>query len=224
MRLNGAKICVPSGAGADAYIVSARDAGKPDSRDGVGLYFVPANSPGLTRQNWRMADGSVAVSLNFDGVMVDEGSRLLGGIEAIEAIQILANLARSAEMLGIMDRMFTETLDYLRAREQFGSKLGKFQAIQHRMVAQYAAIEQSRALLNLAQVSWDKPEFAQAVAGARAFIAPGAIHLGHEMIQFHGGMGVTDELAVGGAHKRLLVLSRWPGDPDTALDRFAGIA
>jgi alkylation response protein AidB-like acyl-CoA dehydrogenase len=61
------------------------------------------------------------------------------------------------------------------------------------------------------------------VSGARAFIAPAAVALGHEMIQFHGGMGVTDELSIGHGHKRLLVLSRWPDDPDAALDRFAGV-
>jgi alkylation response protein AidB-like acyl-CoA dehydrogenase len=123
-----------------------------------------------------------------------------------------------------MERIFAETLEYLRTREQFGNRLASFQAIQHRMVAQYAVIEQSRALLNLAQVSWGKDEFAGAVAGARAFIAPASITLGHEMIQFHGGMGVTDELSITHAHKRLLVLSRWPDDPDIALDRFAGVA
>ena len=137
---------------------------------------------------------------------------------------VLASLARSAEMLGIMERMLAETQEYLRTRNQFGTSLGKFQAIQHRMVTQYTVIEQGRALLNLAQVSWGKPEFARAVAGVRAYLALNAIELGHEMIQFHGGMGVTDELSVGGAHKRLLLLSRWPVDPDTALDCFAEIA
>ena len=102
--------------------------------------------------------------------------------------------------------------------------MGSFQAIQHRMVAQYAAIEQARALINFAQVNWGKPDFARAVRGARAFVAPASIALGHEMIQFHGGMGVSDELSIGHAHKRLLVLSRWPDEPEAALDAFAGVA
>jgi alkylation response protein AidB-like acyl-CoA dehydrogenase len=92
------------------------------------------------------------------------------------------------------------------------------------MVAQYAAIEQSRGLLNLALVTYGADGFVDAVRGLRAFIGPASIELGHEMIQFHGGMGVTDELSIGHGHKRLLVLSRWPDDPETALDRFAGIA
>jgi alkylation response protein AidB-like acyl-CoA dehydrogenase len=170
-----------------------------------------------------MADGSMAVSLTLDGVLAGPDTRLGGGAAQIADVEVLASLARSAEALGIMERIFAETLDYLRIREQFGKPLSSFQALQHRMVAQYAAIEQSRALLNLALVSWGKPDFAAAVAGARAFIAPASIELGHEMIQLHGGMGVSDELSIGHAHKRLLVLSRWPDDPEAALDRFAGV-
>jgi alkylation response protein AidB-like acyl-CoA dehydrogenase len=154
---------------------------------------------------------------------VPAGNRLEGGLAALAGIEVLAALARAAEALGIMERLFADTLDYLRTRQQFGSALGGFQAIQHRMVAQYAAIEQSRALINLALVSWGQDGFVQAVHGARAFIADASVDLGHEMIQFHGGMGVTDELAIGGGHKRLLMLSRWPEDPLTGLDRYAGL-
>ncbi|MEP6870195.1 MAG: acyl-CoA dehydrogenase family protein, partial [Novosphingobium sp.] len=190
---------------------------------GVGLYFVLAGSDGLSQEPWRLADGSRAVSLRLDGVTVPADRQLTGGVAALSTAETLASLARSAEAIGIMARMFAETLDYLRTREQFGAKLASFQAIQHRMVAQYAVIEQGRALLNLALVSRSDAEFAQAVDGARAFIAPASIELGHEMIQFHGGMGVSDELAIGHGHKRLLVLSRWPEAPEATLDRFAAV-
>lgn len=220
-RIDGGKAYVPAGAGVDGYIVSARSTGSPDAADGLGLYFVPAGAAGLSIDEWRMADGSAAASLDFAQVA---GERLDGGVAEIAAIELIADLARSAEAMGIMERIFAETSDYLRTRRQFGSALSDFQAIQHRMVAQYASIEQSRGLLNHALVSHGGEGFESAVRGLRAFIAPASIELGHEMIQFHGGMGVTDELAIGHGHKRLLVLSRWPDDPDTALDRFAGIA
>ncbi|MCW1382745.1 acyl-CoA dehydrogenase family protein [Novosphingobium sp. KCTC 2891] len=219
--LTGAKPFVVTGAGVDGYVVTARTGGAPGSTDGLGLYFVEAGAPGLTATSWRMADGSVAASLVLDTV---PAVKLNGGAALLASIEEMASLARSAEALGIMQRLFDDTLDYLRTREQFGSPLGQFQAIQHRMAAQYTAIEQARALLNLAMVTQGTPDFASAVQGARAFIAPAALELGHEMIQFHGGMGVTDELIVGHGHKRLLVLSRWPDDADAALDRFAGIA
>lgn len=223
-RLSGAKPYCVVGGGADGYIVSARLSGQPGDAQGVALFLVPAGTPGASARDWTMADGSVATSLELEGVIVPAGNRLGDdGLTAIAAASDLAALARSAEALGIMERLLHETIDYLKTRDQFGSPLGAFQAIQHRMVAQYAVIEQSRALLNLALVSWQSDEFANAVHGARAFIADASVELGHEMIQFHGGMGVTDELAIGGGHKRLLVLSRWPEGPLAALDRYAGL-
>ena len=224
VRMSGAKAYVPAGAGAGGYVVSARTTGAPGECAGVGLYFVPADAPGLGVTSWRWADGGVAVSLTFADVAVPAAHCLTGGAEEIADVTELANLARSAEALGIMERIFADTQDYLRTREQFGARLASFQAVQHRMVAQYSAIEQGRALLNLALVAEDAENFTRAVQGARAYFSAASVALGHEMIQFHGGMGVTDELAIGQGHKRLLALSRWPDDPDAALDRFAGVA
>jgi alkylation response protein AidB-like acyl-CoA dehydrogenase len=219
--LTGAKSCVPAGSGVDGYIVSVRESGAPASADGVAMYFVAADAPGLSVNPWRMVDGTVAVSLTLSAV---PAVRLGGSLADLAENDLLASLARSAEAMGIMQCLFDATLDYLRTREQFGVTLGSFQAIQHRMAAQYAVIEQARALLNLAIVSAGSDRFASAVFGLRAFVAPAAVELGHEMIQFHGGMGVTDELFIGSGHKRLLAISRWPDDPEVALDRFAKVA
>lgn len=216
-RLDGAKPFGIAGSKADGYLVSALLDGT------VELFLVPADAAGLTCRDWPLVDGTHAAALTLDGVIVPAGNRLDGGLAALAEVEVLAALARAAEALGIMERLFADTLDYLRTRQQFGTALGQFQAIQHRMVAQYATLEQSRALLNLAQVSWGQDGFARAVHGARAFISTASVELGHEMIQFHGGMGVTDELAIGGGHKRLLMLSRWPEDPLTGLDRYAGL-
>ncbi|GGC13628.1 acyl-CoA dehydrogenase [Novosphingobium endophyticum] len=219
-RLSGSKPYCIAGGGADGYVVSARLSGNPGEAEGIGLYFIDADAGGLSSRKWHMADGSVAAALTFENV---SATRLDGGLDALAETGQIAALARSAEALGIMERIFQETLDYLRTRDQFDAPLGSFQAIQHRMVAQYAVIERSRALLNLALVSWGTADFARNVQGARAFIADASVTLGHEMIQFHGGMGVTDELAIGGGHKRLLVLSRWPEPPLASLDRYAGL-
>lgn len=221
--LSGEKPYCIAASGADGYIVSARVSGAPADAQGVALFLVPADAPGISAKRWHLADGSVACALVLKDVRVSDNNRLNGGLETIAEVEVLASLARSAEALGIMERLFADTLDYLRTREQFGTALGTFQAIQHRMVAQYAAIEQSRALLNLALVSWESGDFERAVHGARAWISEASVTLGHEMIQFHGGMGVTDELAIGGGHKRLLVLARWPEGPQAALDRYAAI-
>lgn len=220
-RLSGTKPYCAAGGGADGYLVSARISGEPGDAAGVALFLVPAGTPGAATRDWTMADGSVATSLQLESAAASKLSD--DGLVAIAEASDLAALARSAEALGIMERLLAETIDYLRTRDQFGAALGSFQAVQHRMVAQYAVIEQSRALVNLALVSWGSADFTAAVNGARAFIADASVELGHEMIQFHGGMGVTDELAIGGGHKRLLVLSRWPEGPLAALDRYAGL-
>ena len=94
------------------------------------------------------------------------------------------------------------------------------------MVAQYAIIEQARALLDLAVMTDPDDHIAwqRAIAGARAFISDASIGLGHEMIQLHGGMGVADELIIGHGHKRLVMLSRYPETAAVALDVYAGLA
>ncbi|VWX48922.1 Acyl-CoA dehydrogenase [Novosphingobium sp. 9U] len=226
-RLSGTKPFCAAGGGADAFIVPARIHGEPGDRTGVALFLIPATQPGASLRPWHMADGSVAVALTLEDVMISDDHKLDragdDGLAAIDAANELADLARSAEALGIMERLFADTIDYLRTRSQFGAAIGSFQAIQHRMVAQYAVIEQARALLNLALVSSESAEFGKAVQGARAFLARTSLELGHEMIQFHGGMGITDELAIGAGHKRLLVLSRWPESPQATLDRYAGV-
>jgi alkylation response protein AidB-like acyl-CoA dehydrogenase len=215
--LSGTKSLVPAGVGVDAFIVSARASGDADD---IGLYLVAAHAPGLTAAPWRLVDGSVGVSLTLDQVAAQP---LPGGLAEIETAYRLAALLQSAEALGIMEKLHADTVDYLRTRKQFGVALGNFQALQHRMVAQYAVLEQSRALLNLAMMAdpADQAAQARAIDGARAFIAEASITLGHEMIQLHGGMGVTDELIIGHGHKRLLMLSRWPDNADAALDRYA---
>ena len=210
--LNGQKPLAIAGGEADGFIVGTRDG---------ALYLVPADAPGLEVREWRLADGTHTASLQFESVAVPAAHRLDIPAEAAARIETLAALARTSEALGIMDAMFQETLDYLRTREQFGTQIGKFQAIQHRMAALYATLEQCRALVETAIVSDGTDSFADDTHGARAFIAERSLELGHEMIQMHGGMGITDELSIGQGHKRLLVLSRWPEAPVASLDRYA---
>ncbi len=216
-RLSGEKSLVLAGVGADAFIVSARTSGAVSDRDGIALFLVEAGAQGVNLNPWRLIDGSVAVTLTLDNVLVDEGACLGGGLDDIEASQVRAALATCAEAVGIMERLFADTLDYLKTRKQFGVTLGSFQALQHRMVAQYSMLEQARGLLNLAIIE----NTARAIHGARAFISEASITFGHEMIQMHGGMGVTDELAIGHGHKRLMMLSRWPDGAGAALDRYS---
>lgn len=216
VQITGTKPFTMGGCEADLYLVSALDS---DAGDGGALYLVAADADGLDVETWRVADGSMAAMLRLNDVRpiarIEDGARLLAQVEQT------ASLARSSEMVGIMERLFEHTLDYLRQREQFDQPLSRFQAIQHRMAALYAKLEQAKSLLDFAIVSEGTPDYAKRLDGARAFIAETGIELGHEAIQLHGAMGITQELSIGQGHKRLMVLSRWPEAPDAALDRFA---
>ncbi len=224
--LNGAKSVAPAAPGADGYIVSARLEGRARDHAGVEWFLVPPDARGLELVPYRLIDGSAAAALTFTNAKLADEARLGGSLVDLDEVEARASIAETAEAVGVMDALFTATLDYLKTRKQFGQPLGSFQALQHRMVAQYAKLEQSRSLL-LAAVMADAGDAAQrmkTIAGARAFIAEAALALGHEAIQLHGGMGVSDELMIGAAHKRLVKFSRYPIDAATSLDRFAGVA
>lgn len=224
--LNGEKVAVANPVGADALIVSASDSEDPSDRAAINLYLVPADTHGVALRTYRQIDGGLAACVSLDDLELGPQSLIRGGFDAIVWAETRASLARSAEALGLMETIFQQTLGFVRQRRQFGVPLSSFQALQHRLVAQYVALEQSRSLIYGAALA--DPSEADAwrtrISGARAFISEHSVALGHEAIQMHGGMGVSDELPIGHAHKRLLLLSRTPSDSATALDEYAGIA
>lgn len=216
-RIEGEKTLILAGSGADAYLVSAHDG------QGVHFYLIPAGSPGIQRRDYRLVDGSVASELRLLSVPATE--RLDGGMAELSKVADHARIAASAEMIGIMSMLFQTTLDYVRTRKQFGVAIGSFQAIQHRLADLYAMLELSRSqLYRAALADGDERERARAVAGAKSYIGASALKIGEECIQFHGGMGTTDELIIGHGHKRLLLLSTLLGDPDSELARFDAMA
>lgn len=206
--LSGTKTFVLAGAAADIFLVSAV------TDDGGGLFAVAASA--VQKQPYTIVDGSLAVEFTLFKVVA--GDRLATAA-VIEKAVTETRLMAAAEMLGLAQKMFDETLVYVRERRQFGQSIGSFQAVQHRLVDAYARLEQMRSMLwrtAMADVGDGR-----AVRGAKALIAEGALHIGHEAIQLHGGMGVSDELAIGHAHKRVLLLSKLFGDPAGDLQVFA---
>ena len=206
--LSGRKTFVLAGEGADIYLVTAATDGGPS------LFAVDAEA--VQPQAYKLIDGSGAVEF----ALYDAPGDLLGA-SAIDAAVTATRLMAAAEMLGLAQKMFDETLVYVRERRQFGQAIGHFQALQHRMVDCYARLEQMRSTLWRTAMG----EMSNAdILGCKAFIADGALHIGHEAIQFHGGMGVSDDLAIGHAHKRVLLLSKLFGDPASDLASFAAAA
>ncbi len=218
VELSGAKTFVLAGEGADAFIVTAREHGAPSAVEGLSLWLVPADAANLERRNYRLVDGSVACELRLHGVT--DAERLEGGAEALLACFDEARIAACAEMIGLMSLLFEATLEHVRTRKQFGQPIGSFQAVQHRMADQYAALEQSRSQMLRAALTIGDGARA-AIAGAKAFVSEAAVKLGEECIQFHGGMGISDELAIGHGHKRILVLAMLLGDSDSELRRYS---
>ncbi|MGE4430391.1 MAG: acyl-CoA dehydrogenase family protein [Sphingobium sp.] len=211
--VNGAKQMVPAAGSADIFAVSAT---KPDGA--VGLFLVPADAPGLSVRGYHMVDGSVAGDLVLSGVSAEP---MEGGQAAIDAVLDEARLAICGELLGLMTMMFDATLDYLKTRRQFGQPIGSFQAIQHRMADNYGLLELSRSqLYRAAAMTADDPARESAIAGAKAYIGGSAMALGEDAVQLHGGIGTTEELMVGQAFKRVLLLASLLGDSDWEMRRY----
>jgi len=215
VRLSGVKTFVLAAAGADALIVSATEAGT------VSFYLVPVDTPGLSIQPFRVVDGSIGAEVALRDVCVPASARLRHGLDALDTIVAQAALAASAEMLGLMTLLLDTTLDYVNTRQQFGTPLGKFQVIQHRLADAYMGIENARSALYRAAIAAPDP---RAAAGAKALISEAAITVGHTAIQLHGGMGMTDELLIGHAHKRIMLLAHHFGDARATLDRYLDAA
>jgi len=215
VRINGAKQMVLGGGFADHLVVLARSGtGGP-----LGLYLVDARGSGVAQREYRLTDGMLASDIRFTGAPAQP---MAGGEEALDRVIAQTRLAICAELLGLMETMFHQTLDYLKTRTQFGQPLGAFQALQHRMADCYARLELSRSQLYRAAGTGEADAGARrrAILGAKAYISESAMHVGEEAVQLHGGIGVTEELLVGQAFKRVVTLSTLFGDAGTEIDGY----
>lgn len=201
--LHGERRLVRHGDQAGAFILDTGAAGP-------GLLLLDATSKGLTVAPYRLADGDMAVWLQFDGVSVPASAQLTASARTRDRAFALSQLAVIAEMVGLMQTLYEATIDYVGERKQFGAPIGTFQVVQHRCARLFVLLEQSRSLL-LRAVHASDEAFERHVLEARAYIADAALRLAQDATQLHGGMGVTDELLVGRGHRRLLVLSHLHG-------------
>jgi alkylation response protein AidB-like acyl-CoA dehydrogenase len=223
IHLDGEKTVALLAAGCDQWIVSARERGAPTDPDGIGFYLVTPAAAGIERRDFRLADGSSASAIRFRGVTA--GQRLRGGYAEFAAAIDTARFATGAEMLGIMSTLMASTVDYLRSREQFGVPLASFQALQHRLADLYVLLEQSRSQLYRAAVCMESDtQRERSIAGMKSYVSSAAIQIGEECVHLHGGIGTTDELALGHGYKRLLVLATLFGDANAELTRFCRLA
>ncbi len=215
--LSGEKTFVMGALLTDMFVVTALLDGE------TACFLIPRDSHGVEVRAYRLADGSIAGELKLTRASVSTASQINLDMPALELIIGDARLYASAEMVGLGQRLLDDTLAYVKEREQFGVAIGSFQALQHRMVECYAKIEQCRSMLYRAALTdrSDAAAWQRATAGAKAFIGENVDAIAREAVQMHGGMGITDELAIGHAMKRVMVLARLFGDVDTALGEYS---
>jgi len=213
--LSGEKTMVMGALLADLFVVTADLSGE------TACFLVPKDAPGLEVRAYRLADGSIAGEIKL--TRTPASAKLALDAAGLAAIAAEIRLLAAAEMVGLGQRLLDDTLAYVKEREQFGVAIGSFQALQHRLVDCYAREEQARSMLYRAALTdrGDAAKWQRAAAGAKAFIGENVDAIAREAVQMHGGMGITDELAIGHALKRVLVLARLFGDVDTVLAEYA---
>lgn len=227
--IDGAKSVVYGAPDATHFIVTARTSGEQRDRAGVSLFLVEAGTAGITAHNYRLIDGRGAADLEFNGVRV-AGDALLGiegqSLPLIEQVMDEAIAAVCAEAVGGMRRMLEDTIEYTKQRRQFGQPLSSFQALQHRMVDMYMALEKAVSAVYLVTLKLDADpvERALAASAAKATIAQCARFIGQNAVQLHGGMGMTDELAVGHYFKRATMIEYELGSRDFHVARYAELS
>jgi alkylation response protein AidB-like acyl-CoA dehydrogenase len=223
--LNGHKAVVYAAPWATHLLVTARTGGGQRERDGVSLFLVEANRPGIVRRDYPTVDGFRASEIYFENASVP-GDALLGAeggaLPLVEKIVDEAIAAVCAEGTGVMRRLHAGTQDYARQRKQFGRAIADFQVLQHRMVDMFMEVEQSASMTLMATLKLDLPDAERmaAVSQAKAKVGKGLKFTGQSAVQIHGGIGITDELAIGHYFKRATMIEGQFGSVDHHLARF----
>jgi alkylation response protein AidB-like acyl-CoA dehydrogenase len=230
-RLHGEKIWVLNGHAADAIIVSARTAGDERDSSGVSLFVVDRDTPGLTVSPVNTMDGRKAAMLRLDGVVVGEERRVGSEGEATSVLNEIFDLGAAAvcaEGVGICQTVLDMTTEYLKTREQFGVKIGSFQALQHRAVDMFIETELLRshsieANIRMADRTQAPALRQSAVSAAKVQMATGGKMVVQQGIQLHGGIAITEEHNMGLYFKRMHIINTLFGDEEHHLERLASL-
>ena len=223
-RLDGAKSVVVHGDSADKLIVSARVSGERHDPDGIGLFLVDPNASGVARRAYPMRDGTHAADVALSGVEAEALGEPGAGLAVIERVTEAGIAATAAEAVGTMETMLNMTVEYMKTRVQFGKPIGENQALQHRATEMMIAMEQGRSLAMLASVMIDDDNAAQRahdISTAKVGVGQAARFVSQNAVQLHGGIGMTDEYAVGHYFRRCMVIEHSFGDTGYHLSKLA---
>jgi alkylation response protein AidB-like acyl-CoA dehydrogenase len=227
-RLDGRKAVATGAPMADQLIVTARTSGDQRDTQGVSLFLVDKSAPGVTTRDYVTVDGRQASEIALDGVSLSADA-LLGeeraGLPLVEQVLDEARAALCAEALGVMGQLLSQTIAYTRQRRQFGQPISEFQVLQHRMVDMFIQHEQAISMTYMATLKLDQPapERAKAVSAAKAFVGKACRFIGQNAVQTHGGIGLTNELALSHYFKRAAMIESELGSVDWHLARYQGL-
>jgi pimeloyl-CoA dehydrogenase small subunit len=224
--LDGQKSVVLHGDSADTLIVSARTSGGRRDRDGITLFALDSESPGVEIHGYQAQDGQRVAEVRLTGVALPDEA-VLGGVDAglpvLEAAIDHGIAALAAEAVGAMEGLHALTLDYLKTRRQFGVPIGSFQNLQHRAVDMLMALEQARSMAMFAAMMLSAPpeERGRAISAAKVQINRSSRLIGQQAVQLHGAIGMTMEYKAGHYFKRLTAIESLLGDTDHHVMRIA---
>ena len=225
-RLEGSKTFVVEGMAATSFIVAARTSGNPGDANGITLLLVPASAPGITRERLSTVDSRGYANLTFKEVEVGADA-VLGekdqGFALLDAILDRARAGLAAEMLGTAAQAFDMTLEYLKTREQFGRVIGSFQALGHRAAGLFTSMELARSCAEAALQGLDAQadNAAELCSLSKCRVGDFLHEMSNQLIQIHGGIGMTDEFDAGFYLKRARVLEALYGNQSFHRDRYA---
>jgi pimeloyl-CoA dehydrogenase small subunit len=223
-RLDGAKSVVVHGDSADRLIVSGRVSGDRHDPDGIGLFLVDAKAAGIARRGYPMRDGTHAADIALSGVEAEALGEPGQALATLRRVYQAGIAATSAEAVGAMETMLNMTVEYLKTRVQFGRPIGDNQALQHRATEMMIAMEQGRSLAMLAAVMVDDEDAAQRdrdISTAKVGVGQSARFVSQNAVQLHGGIGMTDEYAIGHYFRRCMVIEHSFGDTNYHLSKLA---
>lgn len=224
--ITGSKIVVSTAPLATHLVIAARTSGKPGDAQGISLFlteFDPA-ATGLEVHSYRTVDDRRAADVVFDGLRLPADALLArDGWASLARARDEGAAAVCAEAVGAMRKVLADTVDYCKNRQQFGQPIGGFQVLQHRMVDMHMELEQavSAAYLAVLNLDADPDVRARAVSAAKATVGRAARFVGQNAVQLHGGMGMTEELAIGHYFKRLTAIQYEFGCTDFHRTRYA---
>jgi len=226
--LNGYKSVVMNGPSANKIIISARTSGTQLEENGITLFMVDGDSEGLNKTNYKTVDGRRASDLTIENVSVSKDDiigQIDAGFDILDSSIDRAILAISAEAVGAMEVLYKTTVEYTKTREQFGTSIGKFQVLQHRMVDMFMEYEQCKSLLYMATMKHEEgsADAKKAISGLKYQVGKAGRFIGQQAVQLHGGMGVTDELNVGHYFKRLTTVGTIFGNSDYHLKKYTSL-